>query len=83
MSNVTLFSFLADFLDNRFLMKKCIKANLEHPQQFKLSSKQLICFPKSWLNHLADFNLIVNTQTLELIFLFSLVYVINLNKKIN
>jgi hypothetical protein len=41
-------------------MEKCKQINSTQNQIFKLSSKQLICFPKSWLNHLIDFNLIIN-----------------------
>jgi hypothetical protein len=41
-------------------MKQCKKVNSNQSKQFKFSSKQLICFPKSWLNHLIDFNLIIN-----------------------
>jgi hypothetical protein len=59
-SNVGCFTFLADFLDNRFLMKKCKKIKSTQTQIFKLSSKHLFCFSKSWLNLLFDFDLIIN-----------------------
>jgi hypothetical protein len=74
-SNVTLFSYLADSLDNRFLMKKCKKVHSNENQIFKLSSKQLICFPKSWLNHLIDFDIVVNNTKISINFsLFSCIY---------
>jgi hypothetical protein len=70
--NVTLFSYLADFLDHRFLMKKCKKVNPDQAQTFKLSSKHLICFPKSWLARLVDFDLIINQKKIGINFsLFS------------
>jgi hypothetical protein len=71
---VELFSFLADFLDNSYLIKKCITVNSNQQQKFKFSSKQLLCYPKSWLNHLADFNLIINNILFKIDFsLFSCV----------
>jgi hypothetical protein len=55
-------------------MKKCKKVNSIQQQKFKLSSKQLLCFPKSWLNHLADFSLIINNVLFKIDFaLFSCV----------
>jgi hypothetical protein len=62
--NVQYFSFLADCLDNRFLMKKCKKVNSGQSQIFKLSSKHIFCFPKSWLIHLTDFYLTINENVI-------------------
>jgi hypothetical protein len=73
-NNVKIFSFLADFLDYRFLMKKCKKVNSNQPQKFILSSKQSFCLSKSLLNHLIDFDLIINDIKIEINFsLFSFV----------
>jgi hypothetical protein len=58
-STINFYSFLADSLDNRFLMKKCRKVIQNQTQIFKLSSKQFLCYPKSWLNHLIDFRLLI------------------------
>jgi hypothetical protein len=66
--NVEIFSFLADFLDNRLLMKKCKKVNSNQSQQFKLSSKQLLNFSRSQLNHLVDFELFINDTKFEINF---------------
>jgi hypothetical protein len=73
-ANVKLFAYLADFLDNRFLMKKCLKVNSNQAQNFKISSKQLISFPRSWLNRLIDFHIIINNKSIGINFsLFSCV----------
>jgi hypothetical protein len=72
--NEPFFSFLAEYLDNRFLMKKWKRGSPNQDQHFKLSSKQIIYFPKSWLNHLTDFDLTINNQVIALNFsLFSCV----------
>jgi hypothetical protein len=46
-SNMRIFSFIAAYLDNRFLMKKCRLVPANRIQYFKLSSRQLMYFPKS------------------------------------
>jgi hypothetical protein len=56
------FTFLADFLDNRFLMKQCKKVCPSQPQIFSLQPKIFLCYPKSWLNKLADFDLKINNH---------------------
>jgi hypothetical protein len=73
-SNVQIFSFFADFLDNRLLMKKCIRVTPTQTQIFKISTKQLIYLPRSWLNRLNDFNLIINGNSIKISYsLFSCV----------
>jgi hypothetical protein len=65
-TNVHIFSFLADLLDNRFLMKKCKKVNSTQPQKFKLSSKMLICLPKYWLDSLNDLEFVIHKKTFKI-----------------
>jgi hypothetical protein len=66
------FMFLADFLDNRILKKQCLKVTNNNPQIFKLSTKIFICYPKSWVNKLVDFELNINNCLMSINFsLFS------------
>jgi hypothetical protein len=58
--------FLADFLDNRLLMKQCKKVTPNQYQDFGLTTKMFMYYSRSGLNHLFDFDLKINDHQISI-----------------
>jgi hypothetical protein len=53
-------------------MEQCKKVTKDQIQDFKLTTKIFMCYPKFWLNHLMDFTLNINNHPISINFsLFS------------